>query len=620
MSESRPKMTPEAVAHREPLKDKSTTELFDSVSDLVDDRLSADSGKLRYKAGATIGEDGASKRVGGRFESRSQLEDVAAYESQIRLGMLAKEVAPAVEVVDTALTAAYARVKLQNERSNSNDALRVVPVIRRALVESGTISALEIGKLSDDEVTELISYARIAGEPSVDDAPDDVPAAPTLDTSAIDAHFGGSLPFKTKKLDAFFDGGKFDTSAIDSYFGSKATNEAIDTTVIDDYFNDTPDDAPDADPIGTHDTTADSPELEAKYAELVAARSEWARFASKRQDRAFDRGVKNAEYGVAEAKYKQLVREYGRMKLAAELDAAPNDSAKNLLTIKYLAEEQNELRDLTKSESDAKWGNRFARWMNKGSRKQRIARGILIGVVAGAAGAALASGAGAGLAAAGVAGAARFVRGYTARHPQGMGRLDSKFAEDSKLDQRTKIVDGDNFDFLADQFDDKFENDTKKEQNERKKAAAIGIGSVAAGATLGYLIQAGAENFIGGSDEASAAADTGAGEQPPADAGAGDQAPDAPQDGPELHELADAEGVYDVDPGEGWNETLNEMGVPEDQWGNVLTEAGPELEKQGWAYFDNANDEWRITKPGTLSEDAVSVLKAASANHGYSFN
>jgi hypothetical protein len=616
MSESQPKMTPEAVAHREPLNAKTTKELFDGVSDLVDDRFSADSGKLRYKAGATIGENGASKRVGGRFESRSQLEDIAAYESQIRLGVMAKEVAPAIEVIDTALAAAHARLKLQNERSKNKSTLKEVAVIRHAIVESGTMSALEVGKLTDDEIAELMSYARKAGESETDDE-----ATPSLDTSKIDAHFG-NLPFDTPKIDAFFANGtkSFDTSTIDNHFGNKAINEALDTTTIDNYFNNNPDDAADVDPIGTHDTSTDSPELQAKYAELTAARDAWARISSKRQRRAFDRGIKDDEYGRVEANYKQLLREYGRMKLASQLEAANDDTAKNALVITYLAEEQNELRNRVKHETDSKWYNAVSRFLNKGSRKQRIAKGIVLGlVVGGVAGVAGAAGAGVAVTG-GIIAAGRFVRGYTSRHTDGMGQLESDFATKSKLQERSRVVGGDSFDFMANQYDDKFESDTKREQGKRRKAFAYGAGSVAVGSLLGYGIHAGVEHFVGG-DEASAAAHPGEGgggnPGDGADAGSGNT-PDVPK-GPALHELADASDTYNVHPGEGWYETFKDMGIPKDQWTNVLHDAGPKLHEQGWAYFDNTHDEWRISKPGHLPEGVVDTLKNASAKHGFSF-
>lgn len=85
--------------------------------------------------------------------------------------------------------------------------------------------------------------------------------------------------------------------------------------------------------------------------------------------------------------------------------------------------------------------------------------------------------------------------------------------------------------------------------------------------------------------------------------------------GGSVHELSNPSEAYTVRSGEGWYQTLKEMGVPKSQWQNVLQEAGPYLEREGWAY--NAHGEWRISQQGQLPESVMTILKEASAKNGY---
>ena len=68
--------------------------------------------------------------------------------------------------------------------------------------------------------------------------------------------------------------------------------------------------------------------------------------------------------------------------------------------------------------------------------------------------------------------------------------------------------------------------------------------------------------------------------------------------------------------GEGWNQTFKEMGIAEKDWGKVLSTAGPKLEKLGEAYFDNTAGEFRISRPGQLSNDALRVIASSSRKNG----
>ena len=58
------------------------------------------------------------------------------------------------------------------------------------------------------------------------------------------------------------------------------------------------------------------------------------------------------------------------------------------------------------------------------------------------------------------------------------------------------------------------------------------------------------------------------------------------------------------------------MGIAEKDWGKVLSTAGPKLEKLGEAYFDNTAGEFRISRPGQLSNDALRVIASSSRKNG----
>lgn len=381
-------------------------------------------------------------------------------------------------------------------------------------------------------------------------------------------------------------------------------------------------DAPAHDAVIEQESTAD---IERIDAELASARSDWAKISSKRQRRTFDRRIKG--YKDARDRYNQLVQERGRALLADELAQTDSVTEKNALVIAYLANEQNELRELVKHESDMKFPVRFANWMNRGSRKARLAKGLAIGLAAGVGGSFLAGAAGVGILAGGAVAASRFVRGYTARHTEGMGQLDETSVA-REANHRAKVIGGDNIESLSGIFQGYFEVDSKREQIKRRKAVAWGVGSIAVGSIAGHALHLGIDhvsgwtehNGLGGhlfTDHQSNHPMSGGDHTPPS-GGGHDTAP-SPSPKLELHELANAHDTFNVHPGEGWYETMKDMGIPEDKWADVLKDAGPKLHEQGWAYFDTAHHEWRITKPGHLSGAAVQALKNASAQHGFSF-
>ncbi len=81
--------TPEAQAERAKYLTMTNKEIAGGVGDLIDGQLHvASNDRVQYAAGATAAHEGrAGERVGGRFVSQSQLEDIAAFADQIRDGL-----------------------------------------------------------------------------------------------------------------------------------------------------------------------------------------------------------------------------------------------------------------------------------------------------------------------------------------------------------------------------------------------------------------------------------------------------------------------------------------------------------------------------------------------------
>ena len=598
MSEKAPRMnmTDEAQDYRQKFNGRTNKDMLGEVDDLVGDRFQVTKNdRLQNKAGVTaMGADGQTHGIGGRFEHQSQLDDVVAFEDQIRLGMKAKEVIPALTLVDAALASAEQR----NQQASKPRKINQLSIIRRTLVISKTLSAKEVGNMSDEDISQLLEYARIAQKQAEAEGQRSGTGNP-LEVTSPDA----------PALDAVVEGDQVTSP------DAPAQDAVVEGAEV------TAPDAPAQDAVVEQENTAN---LERIETDLASARSEWAKLSSKRQRRTFDRRIEG--YNDAKNRYNQLVQERGRALLADELAQTENATEKNALVIAYLANEQNELRELVKHESDMKFPVRFANWMNRGSRKARLAKGLAIGLAAGLGGSLLAGAAGVGVLAGSAVVASRFVRGYTARHTEGMGKLDvEKATKDASY--RTRMYDGDEFENSASIFESYFENDSKKEQKKRRTAVAWGVGSIAVGALAGHALHLGIDHIAGWTDHNGLGGHPFADHQPNHQASGGSHTPSggghdvappaAPK--PELHDLLNAHDTYNVHPGEGWDETMKDMGIPEDKWAEVLKDAGPKLHDQHWAYFDNAHHEWRISKPGHLSEAAVRTLKEASARHGFSF-
>lgn len=228
-------------------------------------------------------------------------------------------------------------------------------------------------------------------------------------------------------------------------------------------------------------------------AAVAEAREKWASISSKRQARVFRRNAK--DQATAYHDYMTKVNELGRLELEDIIsDDTVDETKKNAEVISYLFDEQAKLRELTTEKLKGTKVSKFIAWMNKGGLVKRILKGGSIGLAAGLVGAFAGGLVGAGVVTAGAVGAARFVRGYTLgdKDKRGMAAADESMKDDVATRLADTDIDGDTFDKASLHFDAAFENDTRKEQNKRRKAAAAGLGMVAVGSLAGYGVHAAA--------------------------------------------------------------------------------------------------------------------------------
>ena len=166
--------------------------------------------------------------------------------------------------------------------------------------------------------------------------------------------------------------------------------------------------------------------------------------------------------------------------------------------MKYLLEQDNELGDLTRAELNSTRIGKFVRWMNKGGRVARVAKGVLLGAPAGAIGVAslfipgvnvLMGGAIAGTVAAGFAAGSRFARGY-AMHANYDGEKHRVDTSDEALQEDAAGVSGatteESFAQGRQISEQKHEEIVKQEHRDRLKSLSLGLGSVALGAVATY--------------------------------------------------------------------------------------------------------------------------------------
>lgn len=230
-------------------------------------------------------------------------------------------------------------------------------------------------------------------------------------------------------------------------------------------------------------------------AELADVRELYAAAVAKRQGRLFGKGGK--EHDRLKAEYEAKLHALGRRHMAEH----PNydDDTKRLIATTILFDEQEKLRDLTTDNLQGTKVSRVIDWMNKGNTVTRIGKGILVGAGAGLAGSFLAGAVGAGIVAGGTIAATRFARGFALKDADKRG-MERYMIDDQGVYQgvdaehytvetdTSSMSDEERMSALMGKTHGGFEDDTKKEQGKRRKAAAYGTVLMGAGALVGYGI------------------------------------------------------------------------------------------------------------------------------------
>lgn len=387
---------------------------------------------------------------------------------------------------------------------------------------------------------------------------------------------------------------------------------------------------------------------------LNEARSKWAKASSKQLGRAFS--IKDADRAKLKKEYEELVRERGRWALdnnvlqneerelysdvsEEERDAMLNGEklykrGRNDAVIDYLFDEQEKLRSETVENLQRTKVSRFVQWMNRGNMAQRVAKGITLGAVAGVGGGLLAGAAGAGIVAAGAVGASRFVKGYASKDRKRGSKMHTAFTDDH-IDMLKNATDTSavlNVDDSHAKVNNYLEEDVKAEQKERRKALAVGAGSVALGAGLGYAVTelSGKSGVVGEKvrgmwstevRDVTPESDT---TEPDVvypnidydnDGVPNDQ--DVAPRNPELGAIDFSELSYEarwIEAGEGGFQTLKELGIPEAKWEAIWADAGEVFAEDGKTYLmDDGRYGW--SQPGRLSNaDILELARAARRN------
>lgn len=237
---------------------------------------------------------------------------------------------------------------------------------------------------------------------------------------------------------------------------------------------------------------------EAMHDQLDAARRDWAAMSAKRQRRLFDMRIHG--YNDTRDNYQRLVVECQKLDMADALESEADPTQRRLMTAEYWLNEQNLLREETKKTVEGKktwkFANAFSEFLNSGSPRMRMLKGIALGVGVGVAGSMLGGVLGAATIGTGIVAAGRFARGYFTHHKGGIDNHNVN-AEDMLQSIGHDDLDDDAFyEALQQESKEMFNRDGKKEQSKQRIAFAWGAGSVAVGAAVGWAVAEGHWGFL----------------------------------------------------------------------------------------------------------------------------
>jgi hypothetical protein len=360
-----------------------------------------------------------------------------------------------------------------------------------------------------------------------------------------------------------------------------------------------------------------------KLAELTAAR----------QSKLFSRSKMLEAFDAAQDEYEEAVMKLVQLEVVAEKTAGMerSDEDERLdATFKLIGHYQDVQRQSIEIMKDTKVG-KFITFMTSGGTAKRIVKGVALGAVVGVAGSLLVGATG-GAAAAGVATAAtvagRFARGYASfdnSSGRGMEVVDashrmSEFSRDAinESDAGSQPT-SEAIDRVSNYLMGHLEEETRREQKKRRHSTYKALGAVAAGVTLAELAGAAADHFgskgvFGVGDHDAEAKGDGSGHTPEGDdTGDKDSTPSETQ--PESPEYSlDARTIKE---GEGFFETMQDMGIPAEDRAELLEKVGPQLhdmqvDGEPLAY-KMPNGEWgiRMTPDGKMPTEALDVINQA---------
>lgn len=342
---------------------------------------------------------------------------------------------------------------------------------------------------------------------------------------------------------------------------------------------------------------ADEKDLEKKAVlsdKLGGLRTSFAEITAKQSSRIFSFSESRQKYESIRKEYKETLVALGKQ-VEADLEETNPDRTKeqrNADVIKFILEEQARLREETQEKFKDTKVSKFIDWFTSGSRAQTFAKGALmsggiaaIGLLSGG------IGLGVGITAAGAAGlGARFARGYAlSDKDRGLKDVDQAITEDKQEELGEIIKNSDtSYEGAAEFAIGTIDKERDEQQSKRRRA--LGRAAVLTGVSLviGSAVSV-ASDYIGD------LLDTGAG-------AISDQVGDVL---PEVHNWSPD--AMTINPGEGWYQTFQEMGIDSSGWSGLLEKVGPELQSRGWAY-QMSNGSWGISQPGQLPSDVLELI------------
>lgn len=477
---------------------------------------------------------------------------------------------------------------------DNGDTAEAVRILRAQLVSTGSLPPLDVGNLTDDEVLALVGMTSAQlPAPGTRAAP----AVPAVPPPGAPPYTPPAAPARPVSLPAP------GTRAAPTIAVSTSPNQRA---------------------------GANPNILLQKQIELEDARTEWAKLSAKRQRRPIVSWFlkRTDAYRRVEENYARLRREVEALELAPQLAGTQDREQKRFLCDMYLLNEESNLRAEEKGfvENRLAWkvAHGISEWMQRGNKKVRIAKRFGLGAVA--AGVALIPGVNLGTAGLVVFGALRVTRARLMHTVGGIDQLTTEQSDELKKQRLSVRAQTDNeiMEHRTRAFERVHEKDNNKKGLKRIGARALTLFMLGAGYAAGegahYAANKISDFWNGVSHQGTSSGSGGTREIASPSTGSGHEGVPGQTQATTGHDILNANGAYTVRPGEGWDETFRDMGIPQDNWADVLKDAGPKLHDLGVADFDSDSNQWWISRSGNLPTDALRAIADSSAKFGYVFN